>query len=111
MIGAEVIAALITDADEHIKPSSENRSTPETRSTAMIAPDRVRRWSAAELAAALHCSHRELLGEVVPMLVAAGALRKVGRGWFGALAEIESVLMNRALMNRALMNRTKGRAR
>jgi hypothetical protein len=53
-------------------------------------------WSVAALVARVPGTTRRIwLGALVPQLVAAGVLRKQGRGWFGRWFDIENALLGR----------------
>lgn len=54
------------------------------------------RWNVAALVELVPGTTRRIwLAELIPSLVAAGVLRKVGRAWFGRRSEIEAALLGR----------------
>lgn len=59
-------------------------------------PDSVQRWTTARLVELVPGTQRKLwLVELVPELVAIGALVKRGRAWFGKRSDIEAALLER----------------
>ncbi len=96
--------------DESTAPVGAEPVTSRGPRAATVAPsDPVRRWTVATLVEAVPGTTRRIwLTDLIPSLVGAGALRKVGRGWLGRVSMIEAVLLGAQPLS-SPTNRGRGR--